>query len=129
MKNYTCNTFSVHLRVVNCKNKTLFQVEEGVNFSKAGDGDGADLDDLISAVMDDMPDEGSQPEEKKRSTSTPSKDDRGTDDADFGGFISMIRDDSEPPPQDKKDEKPRDIPLDRRSGAYDDGVKKDSGKV
>lgn len=104
-------------------------MEEGVNSSKAGDGE--DLDDLISAVMDDIPDEGSQPAEQKRSTSTPSKDGGGTDEADFEGFISMIRDDSAPPPpvQDKKDEKPRDIPLDRRSGAYDDSMRKGLGKV
>ena len=109
-------------------------MEEGVDASKADNAESADLDDLISAVMDDIPDEEAQSEEKKRSTSTPSKDDGGTDDTDFGGFLSMIRDDSEQPPppvQDKKedDEEPRDIPLDRRSGANNDSLRQDFGKV
>ena len=93
-------------------------MEEGVNPSKTSDGENADLDDLISAAMGDMADEDTQPEETKRS-STPSKDDGGVDDADFGGFLSLIRDDSEQPPpvEDKKvDDKPRDIPFDRKSG-------------
>ncbi len=97
----------------------LFQVEEGVSPSKTSNVEDDNLDDLISAAMGDLPDEDTQPEENKRSTSTPTKDDGGVDNQDFGGFISMIRDDSEPPPpaQDKKvDDKPRDIPLDRRSG-------------
>jgi hypothetical protein len=97
----------------------LFQVEEGVSPSKTSNVEEDNLDDLISAAMGDLPDEDTQPEENKRSTSTPTKDDGGVDNQDFGGFISMIRDDSEPPPpvQDKKvDDKPRDIPLDRRSG-------------
>jgi hypothetical protein len=97
----------------------LFQVEEGVSPSKTSNVEEDNLDDLISAAMGDLPDEDTQPEENKRSTSTPTKDDGGVDNQDFGGFISMIRDDSEPPPpvQGKKvDDKPRDIPLDRRSG-------------
>ena len=96
-----------------------FQVEEGVNPSKTSDGENADLDDLISAAMGDMADEDTQPEAETKRSSTPSKDDGGVDDADFGGFLSLIRDDSEQPPpvEDKKvDDKPRDIPVDRKSG-------------
>lgn len=94
-------------------------VEEGVNPSKTSDGENADLDDLISAAMGDMADEDTQPEAETKRSSTPSKDDGGVDDADFGGFLSLIRDDSEQPPpvEDKKvDDKPRDIPVDRKSG-------------
>lgn len=114
-------------------------VEEGVNPSKASEVENADLDDLISAAMEDMPNDETQPaEEKERPTSTPSKEDEGVDSADFGGFMSIIRDDSEPPPpveedkdDDDDDDKPRDIPLDRQS-ARDDDISRKSwspGKV
>ena len=106
-------------------------VEEGVNPSKTSEVENADLDDLISAAMEDLPDEETQPADTKQSTSTPSKDENaGVDNADFGGFISMIRDDSEPAPpvEDRNDDdKPRDLPRDRRSGADDDGSRGWSG--
>ena len=99
-----------------------------MNPAKASEVESGDLDDLISAAMADVPDEGQKPEQAKHSTSTPSKD--GENDADFGDFISMIRDESEPPPpveKKKDDEQPRD----RRSGAYDDSstTRYSSGKV
>ena len=107
------------------------QVEEDVNPSKAGGVEDTDLDDLISAAMGDTPNEDTQPQENKRSTSTPSKDDGGMDKEDFGGFLSMIRDDSEPPPpvEDKKNgDQPRDGAGDRRSGPdYDISSKRWSG--
>ena len=103
-------------------------MEEDVNPSKASAGEDADLDDLISAAMGDLPDEDAQQtQENKRSTSTPSKDEGGLDNEDFGGFISMIRDDSEPPPpvEDKKND---DVPRDRGPGAdYESSRKSWSG--
>lgn len=100
-----------------------------MNPSKASEVESSDLDDLISAAMGDMPDEQAKPEASKRS-STPTEDKAGADDTDFGGFLSMIRDDSAPPPpvEDKDvDDKPRDVPADRRSGAGDSSRDSRSG--
>lgn len=94
-----------------------------MNPSKTSEVESADLNDLISSVMEDLPVEDDQPAQPARST--PSKGDGGADSADFGGFISMIRDENDPPepPQDKKprDDQPRYVPLDRK--------RESSGKV